>query len=135
MRSDLSKAECYKILDEQGYFEYGTTIPRSVILDTFGIAEIEYPAMRGEIKQQELEELTVTGYIRDKLLNKGKYFKGEKDAYRVLLPSENASQVMAYMTSADKKLKRAIKLNQNTPMGYKIPNQDEVRLFMKKDQL
>lgn len=134
MRSDLTKEECFKILDDEGWIEYGKTIPRKVIFEAFGIKEIEYPAMRNEIKQQELEELTVTGYIRDKLLNRGMYLKGERDAYRVLLPSENAGQIMSYMSSADRKLKRAIKLNNNTPSEYKIPSQDEVRIFMKMEQ-
>ena len=135
MRSDLSKEECFKLLEEDGWLNYGKTIPTKKIYEAFGIKKIEYPAMRHEIKQQELEELTVTGYIRDKLLNRGMYLKGERDAYRVLLPSENAGQIMSYMNSADRKLKRAIKLNKNTPSEYKIQSQDEVRIFMKMEQI
>ena len=51
------------------------------------------------------------------------------------MPSENATQVFSYMESADRKLKRAIKLNKNTPAEHKIPNRDEVRIFMKMDGL
>ena len=134
MRSDLTKDECFKILENEGWIEYGKTIPRKVIFEAFGIEEIEYPAMRHEIKKQELEELSVTGYIRDKLLNRGMYLKGEADSYRILLPSENAGQVMSYMHSADRKLKKAIKLNNNTPVSHKIQTQDEVRLFMKREE-
>ena len=133
MRSDLSKQECFDILDMNGYFDYGSTIPLTEIYTAFGIQQIEYPAMRSEIKRLELEELTATAYIRDKLLNRGKYLKGGRDSYRVLLPSENAGQVMAYMESADRKLKRALKLNKNTPSKFKISNNDEVRLFMKQE--
>jgi len=135
MRSDLSKDECFKILEDDGWIEYGKTIPREVIFEAFGVEEIEYPAMRYEIKQQELEELAVTSFMRDKLLNRGMYLKGGINSYRILLPSENAGQVLSYMHSADRKLKRALKLNKNTPAGHKIHSQDEVRIFMKQESI
>ena len=131
MRSDMNNAECFKMLEDMGKLEYGSTISLNLLYDIFGIEKVEYPATRAEMKRLELEELKVTGYIRDKLLNQGKYLKGEKDSYRVLLPSENAGQIISYMESADRKLKRALKLNRNTPPDYKISSNDEVRLFMK----
>ena len=51
----------------------------------------------------------------------------------MLLPSENAAQVLSYMNSADNKLKRGLKLNKNTPTEYKITSNDEVRAIMKRE--
>ena len=127
----MSKDEAYKTLKDMGCFEYGETTPTEDIMEIFDIKPLTYPANKKEIQRYELEELTVTGYIRDKLLNEGKYFKGEKDSYRILLPSENAGQIMSLMTSADNKLKRGLKLNKNTPPDYRISPNDEVRAFMK----
>lgn len=130
----MNNQDAYALLDEQGCFEYGAVTPAERIREAFGIEEIEYPAMKREIETQVLQELSAVGYIRDRLLNKGKYIKGVADSYRILIPSENASQVFSYMESADKKLKRAIKLNKNTPPEYKIPNQDEVRMILKREE-
>ncbi len=123
----------FMILDKSGFFEYGAVIPSKKLREIYGIAEIEYPAMKHEINTQALQELAVTDYIRNKLLNDGKYLKGERDSYRVLIPSENAAQVLSYMNSADNKLKRGLKLNRNTPSQYRINNNDEVRAKMKQE--
>ena len=128
----MSKFDIYTELKDAGHFEYGSVIERQFLRASFGIDEIDYPAMQNEIDNQSLQELGVTDYIRNQLLNEGKYLKGERKTYRVLLPSENAGQVMSYMTSADNKLKRGIKLNKNTPTEYKINSNDEVRMMMKR---
>ena len=129
----MSKLKSFNLLKEIGCFEYGTTTRTSTLLEAFEVEPIVYPASKASIQKYELEELTVTGFIRDKLLNEGKYLKGERDAYRVLLPSENAGQVMSYMNSADNKLKRALKLNKNTPIEHRINSNDEVRAIMKSE--
>ena len=129
----MTKEQSFKLLDSVGAFEYGTTIKTETILNAFGVKQIVYPATKEDIQRYELSELTITGYIRDKLLNSGKYLKGERDSYRVLLPSENAGQVVSYMNSADNKLKRGLKLNNNTPSEYKITSNDEVRAIMKRE--
>ena len=132
MYSDLTTQSArFEFMEESGFFEYGTTIPTSTIYKIFGIAEVEYPATKAEITTAQMAELQATDYIRSRLLDQGKYLKGEKDSYRVLLPSENAGQVLSYMRSADGKLQRAFKLNANTPSDYKISSNDEVRLYMK----
>jgi hypothetical protein len=80
-------------------------------------------------------ELNYASYIRNILLNQGKYFKGERDSYRVLLPSENQGQIMSLTNSASNKLKRAIKLNNNTPSEYKCSNNDNVRMIMQQESI
>ncbi len=127
----MNNLDTFTIMKEEGFFEYGVTITGVELRGFFDIEEIEYPAQKRDIDKQTLLELGVADFIRNRLLNDGKYFKGERDNYRVLLPSENAAQVMSYMNSADNKLKRGIKLNKNTPTKYKISSNDEVRAIMK----
>ena len=121
---------------DDGYFEGMAVGPDDIMrLWAFNIEEVDYPATRAEIQTASLAELVATDYMRSKLLNRGKYLKGERDSYRVLLPSENAGQVLAYMKAADGKLKRGLKLNRNTPVQYKVNSQDEVRIMMKSDDI
>ena len=97
-----------------GLDEYGSVIS---VDDVRSILGLEFPAVatQGEFNRLQLEELGAVDYVRNALLNEGKYIKSNGGAYRVLLPSENHEQVMLYMSSAEKKLKRAIKLEKNTP--------------------
>ena len=131
----MNNKQAYEFLLNAKLLEYGSVIDAEIVRETFGIPEIEYPAEKKEIQGQELAELSAVGYIRDRLLNLGRYIKGERDKYRALLPSENAGQVLSYMDSADRKLKRGIKLNKNTPAEYKIPDKDEVRAIMKRESI
>lgn len=131
VRLSMTNIETMTLLREQGYFEYGEVITGYQLRSAFEIEEIEYPAMKHEIDAQSLKELNAVDYIRNRLLNEGKYLKGDRDSYRILLPSENAAQVLSYMNSADNKLKRGLKLNKNTQVQYKINSNDEVRAMMK----
>lgn len=131
----MSNSDNFKLLKGLDCFEYGAVTATSVILDAFGIEPVFYPATKSEIDRLAIQELNATDYIRNRLLNEGKYFKGERDSYRVLIPSENAGQVLAYMKAADGKLKRGLKLNQNTPTAYKVNSQDEVRAVMKAESI
>lgn len=97
-----------------GLDEYGSVISAVDVRSILGI-ELPNVATQGEFNSLQLEELGAVDYVRNALLNDGKYFKSNGQAYRVLLPSENHEQVMLYMSSAEKKLKRAIKLEKNTP--------------------
>ncbi len=97
-----------------GLDEYGSVISIEAVRSLLGL---EFPAVatQGEFNRLQLEELAAVDYVRNALLNEGKYIKSSGQAYRVLLPSENHEQIMLYMSSAEKKLKRAIKLEKNTP--------------------
>ncbi len=131
----MSKDLSFKQLKEAGFLEYGAVMESMLFREVFGVEEITYPAERRDIEKQVLEELTCIDYVRNKLLNEGKYIKRDGDIYRVLLPSENAGQVLSYMNSADNKLKKGIKLNTNTPTEYKINANDEVRAIMKRESI
>ena len=129
-----SNKEIYDFFKSHKYLEYGSIIPVQLFRDVCGIETIEIGS-RADFDNMALSELNYANYIRNKLLNEGKYLKGERDSYRILLPSENAGQIMSLMNSASNKLKRSIKLNSNTPAEYKIPTNDEVRIFMKNEDI
>ena len=63
----------------------------------------------------------------------GKFIASHQGDYRILLPSENKRQVDAYMSQADRKLRRAHKLSRNTPSveSYKPHANNDVRIAMK----
>ena len=97
-----------------GQLEYGSVVMGGHIRALLGL---QYPEV-GTKKQFDalaLTELSAINYIRDRLLSEGKYLVGIRGDYRVLLPSENASQAEALMGSADRKMRRARKLLRNTP--------------------
>lgn len=101
-------------LDKAGMLEYGSVIDGDYLRS---LAGIKYPqtATLAEFEALKLEELGIVDAIRVQLLRVGKYLKADRKDYRILTPSENASQVEAYMRAADQKLKRAITLNKNSP--------------------
>lgn len=111
--SSLSQ-DLFALLDEEGLLEYGAHIRGEIIREFLGI---ELPDMTTiiEFKKAQLVELTALTYIRETLLDQGKYIKAQGEDYRILLPSENALQVKSYHRSADRKYDRASRLSANTP--------------------
>lgn len=80
-----------------------------------------------------LIELGAIDYVRNALIEQGRYIAGTPTGYRILLPSENAIQVENYMDSADRKLSRALKLSRCTPSIHaNQPDQTEARILMKR---
>ena len=130
----VSNRTVYEQLEAHGYLAYGAVIPIQMFRDFCDIETI-VTGTKKEFDDIALQELNYASYIRNSLLNQGKYFKGERDSYRVLLPSENQGQIMSFTNSASNKLKRAIKLNANTPTEYRCSNQDEVRMIMKRESI
>jgi hypothetical protein len=122
-------------LRANGLTEYGAFIHENTVRQCLGI---QYPevATKKEFDAIALQELGAIDYVRGVLINEGKYIKGVPNGYRVLTPSENAGQVEAYMSSADGKLRRAIRLAKNTPKladGSKCNS--EVRAIMKREAI
>ena len=126
------KRDVIDLMRSNGMLKYGEFIPGDEFRELFGIETINTGTLE-EFRAMEVAEMSCSGFIRDMLLDEGKYLKSEKNGYRILLPSENAQQVMAYMKHADNKLKRGLKLNKNTPSEHRIPSEDEVRMTMKKE--
>lgn len=119
-------------LREEGLLEYGAFIPASLVQAALGLC---YPktATRAVFDKLALTELGAIDYVRRHLLSEGRYIAAAKGGYRILLPSENAGQVEAYLRHADEKLRRALKLLRSTPKGAAdFPAQTEVRIHMKQ---
>ncbi len=127
--------DLYSALDEQDLLEFGSVIPGHYVRE---IIDLDVPAMGTQILFREiaLTELSAVDYIRNILLNQGKYLTCNQGDYRILLPSENARQCERYITSASKKLNRSLKLSRNTPAGDHPPlDQTTVRALMKKESI
>ena len=133
-RLPMTNRDVFSILKEKGYLEFGSTISGKILRQLCDIKEVK-KGTKEEFDRMALAELGYVSYIRNMLLNEGKYFKGERSGYRILLPSENSEQVLSYMNSADNKLKRGLKLNKNTPTKYKINSNTEVRAMMKRESI
>lgn len=132
----LSKREAqkdlYAKLRSSGLLEYGSVIRSSVVHELLGIT-VPDVGTKAEFDSLSLLELAAIDYVRNILLGEGKYLTGTLGGYRVLLPSENATQVEQYISSADKKLSRALKLSRNSPhMQSSLPDQIEARILMKQ---
>lgn len=124
--------ELLSMLESKGLIEFGAVIHGWLIRQHLGI---EYPdvAPKKVYDRLALEELAATDYIRNVLIGRGMYLSGSGGNYRILLPSENARQVELYISSADKKLNRALKLTRNTPKtDLSRPDQTEARILMKQ---
>ena len=133
--TDTTNKEFYAWFVENGYSTYGAEVPVEVVQAFLGI---EYPetASKKLYDTLTLIELGYIDYVRNMLLNDGKYLTNSRGVYRVLLPSENAAQVERYVSGASKRLNRALKLSKNTPAEYKKPNDDTaIRIELKKKSI
>lgn len=119
-------------LRERGLVDYGSVIDTSVVHSILGI-EMPTVASKSEYDRIAMQELAAIDYCRNVLLGEGKYLMGTNTGYRVLLPSENKGQIDAYMSSADRKLSRALKLSRNSPKEADTqPDQTAARILMKR---
>lgn len=131
----MDKKSILETLRERKLTEHGSTINGD---DLRRWAGVEYPetGTKAQFDAAALEELAVVDYVRNCLLNEGKYLKSERNDYRILSPSENAGQVHSYMRSADSKLRRAIKLSKNTPADPSGGDRGSAaRLMLKRESI
>ena len=127
--------ELLAYLRSKGLTDYGSVIPA---LEIHGVIGVEYPEVgtHEEFKDIDLRMLSVTDYVRNILLDEGKAFTQYKGDYKILLPSENAKYIESYMNSADKKLKRALKLSKNQPINESKNNElESARIVMKRQSI
>ena len=129
----MSKDLLHKLRD-RGLTEYGAVIPGELVRDTLGL-EMPVYGSKQDFDTVALAELAAVSYVRDQLLNEGKYLAGHNGDYRILLPSENKAQVEQYMQQADRKLRRAQKLSTNTPKGVAEVDNMTTRLHMKRTSI
>ena len=113
---------------------FGAHIPAQVVRDALRIV---FPATgtKAQFDKLALAELSGIDYVRNHLLNEGKYLRAATEGYRILLPSENIGQVETYMSNADQKLRRAMKLLRNTPKEHAPTNSNHIasRIAIKRD--
>jgi hypothetical protein len=129
-------------LDSEKQLEYGAVILGE---DVRNHLDLPLPSIEGKTIQQvkreldsvALMEMAAIDYVRNVLLGRGMYIKNDNGNYRILLPSENKVQIEAYVSSADRKLSRALKLSRNTPTVDNIVRDNciETRISMKKNNL
>lgn len=134
MSNQLGK-ELFEELEKMKMFDYGKHIPVATVRK---ILQLDFPetAPKKVYDQLMLVELGATDYVRNILLGRGMYLKGDSSGYRILHASENLKQVEAYMTSADKKLARSLKLLRSTPRErQEYPSQTEARAEMKRNSI
>lgn len=118
-----------------GYDRYGAVVTKEQVL---AFLEIDVPLVGTwqDFRRVEIALLDPIRYLRDMLMREGKYLKGDKDVFRVLLPSENMAQVRSFEESARKKLRRAATLSAATPAMHKdVHDNTEIRLAMKLDSI
>jgi len=133
--SNRSKRERWRdvfdALHQDGLLEFGAVIDRAVVHE---LLELDVPevATKAVFDRIAMVELQTMDYCRNILLGHGKYLAGTPSGYRVLLPSENKTQVDSYMESADRKLDRALKLSRNSPAASHLPDQTEARIMMRR---
>jgi hypothetical protein len=134
----MSKTELHRdflrYLIDEGLTEYGSVIPKDLVYELLGI-EVPQTGTQRQFNEIALTELAAVDYVRNFLLSEGKYLAGTTTGYRVLLPSENAVQVESYISQADKKLSRALKLSRNTPKPADNvrDDQQEARVLMRQE--
>lgn len=119
------------LIDEllaKGVFDYGATIKVDALMAMFGAQVSEDDDLEGfsvsdiraQIKADSVVELSVSGRVRERLLDEGRYLGKVGDYYRVYLPSENANKAAGYLASSAKKAARASRLLASTPVEFSV---------------
>lgn len=127
-------AELLQTLREAGLTEYGSVIPASDIRKMLNLT-MPRVGSKQDFDRVALAELAAIGYVRNHLLDEGKYITADGDSYRILLPSENAKQVEAYLEASNRKRRKGLRLLKSTPPGTaEFPSQLESRLSMRDSE-
>ena len=122
-------------LRQEGLTEYGSVFLGDSVRGVIGLVMPEFGTKK-EFDQVALRELSAIDYCRNTLLGEGKYLSQVQGDYRILLPSENARQIEQYISNADSKLRRALKLSRNSPaMDGGVLDQTSARILMKREGL
>ena len=134
--TSLGLGKCLmEYLKRHGLDEYGSVILASDVRAVLGL-EVPEIGTQKQFRDLALAELGAVDYCRNILLGRGKYLTQRDGDYRILLPSENARQVESYMSQADKKLKRALKLTRGAPhLDNHAPDNTAVRILMKRESI
>jgi hypothetical protein len=122
-------------LRQEELTEYGSVFLGESVREVIGLVMPKFGTKK-EFDQVALRELSAIDYCRNTLLGEGKYLSQVQGDYRILLPSENARQIEQYISNADSKLRRALKLSRNSPaMDGGTLDQTSARILMKREGL
>lgn len=105
--------EIFNDLLESKMFDWGNVIPEKDMLKILNIEKPLYGTYE-TFKEYELKVLSAIGFFRDQLINQGKYLAYDKGDYRVLLPNQNLKKIIGLYQSADRRLRKGIKLATKT---------------------
>jgi len=122
-------------LEGENLLDYNTFISAETVREYLGL---EYPEVgtKKEFDQLALAEMAAVDYVRNVLLGRGMYIRGVAGGYRILTIGENLEQVELYMSSADRKIVRGLKLMRNTPReAGTYPDHQEVRAELKRENI
>lgn len=133
--SNESYKDLFGQLESSGLFEFGRVINGSFVREILGLKMPEI-APKKVYDQIALTELGAIDYCKNILLGRGMYIARQGDNYRILLPSENKEQIDSYMRSADRKLRRALKLSKSTPVEHRDRlDNTNARILMKRESI
>lgn len=110
-------SDLFDHLELMGCLSYGGTFTRSMVLDAMDV-EIILEGTREDFQEMDLAELEAVGYIRNVLINQGKWVVRKGETYRVLMPSENEGQIRAFSQRGDRAYLKATKLAKSTPPEF-----------------
>ena len=83
----MAKLDLYRdflqYLIDEGLTEYGAVIPKQMVYDLLGV-EVPATGTQRQFNEIALTELAAIDYVRNFLLNEGKYLAGTTTGYRVL---------------------------------------------------
>lgn len=118
--------------------QYGAVLTKRQL---YFVLDIDKPEVASEetYKQINFLVLGATDYVRSQMLKEGKAFTQVKGNYRIPLISENKEVIASYMTSADKKLRRALQLSRNTPpidtVNPVVEAERSARIIIKRENI
>lgn len=123
-----------EFLNSKNLLSYGAVFDKALVQEFLGIDLPEF-ATKATFDEASLEELKAIGQIREHLIGQGMYIKGDGQAYRILLPSENIHQVEIMLAASRKKTRRAERLLVNSPLKSSARQRDSqaARILMMKD--
>lgn len=126
-------------LESRKLIEFGKVIMGDDVRTILGIEYpdfegMDYKALKRALGTIALAEMAAIDYVRNVLLGRGMYLKFANENYRILIPSENKAQIEQYISSADRKLSRALKLSRNSPVpdSERRDCQMESRIMLKR---
>jgi hypothetical protein len=124
----------WSILREQDRTHYGDRFPISLVHSALGIL-VPKVGSRRDFERIALIELAAIDYVKNRLVDEGKWLTRQGSEYYIPLPSENAHFIDNMLASAQRKLKRARRLRSNTQAEEATTDQTASKILMIEDSV